>query len=101
MHINRDVYVPMQGPSELGIRGTVAAWNRSEDIHDIDVPTLVIGATHDTMDPTHLEWISKEVQSGRYLHCPDGSHLPMYDDQQVYFDGLLRFLRDVKGGVFP
>jgi len=100
MHTNKDVYVPMQGPSELGIRGRIAAWSRSEDIHDIAVPTLVIGAAHDTMDPAHLEWMAQEVQNGRYLHCPDGSHLPMYDDQQVYFEGLLRFLRDVDEGVF-
>jgi len=53
------------------------------------------------MDPKHLEWMSQEVKNGRYLLCPDGSHLPMYDDQQVYFDGLLRFLQDVNEGAFP
>ena len=31
-------------------------------------------------------------QVGRYLHCPDGSHLAMYDDQQRYFTGLVEFL---------
>ena len=101
MHTNKDVYVSMQGPSELGIRRRVAGWRRSEDLHDIAVPTLDIGATYYTMDREHLEWMSQEVQIGRYLHCPDGSHLPMYDDQQVYFDGFLRFLRDVSEGAFP
>ncbi|MDP9184386.1 MAG: proline iminopeptidase-family hydrolase, partial [Actinomycetota bacterium] len=47
-HINPAIYVPMQGPSELGLSGTLEDWDRSGDLKDIDVPTLVIGATHDT-----------------------------------------------------
>jgi DNA-binding transcriptional LysR family regulator len=26
------------------------------------------------------------------VYCPNGSHMAMWDDQQVYFDGLLKFL---------
>jgi proline iminopeptidase len=40
------------------------------------------------------------VQRGRYLYCPDGSHMAMYDDQERYMDGLVRFLRDVDAGRF-
>ncbi len=29
---------------------------------------------------------------GTYLHCPNGSHLAMYDDQATYMAGLIRFL---------
>lgn len=29
---------------------------------------------------------------GRYLYCPEGSHLAMYDDQRTYFSGLVDFL---------
>jgi proline iminopeptidase len=31
-----------------------------------------------------------------YLHCPNGSHLAMYDDQATYFQGLIAFIRDVE-----
>ena len=40
------------------------------------------------------------VKRGRYLNCPNGSHLALYDDQKTYFDGLIRFIRDVDGGKF-
>jgi len=99
-HINPDIYVPMQGPSELGASGKLANWDRTADLQQIEVPTLVIGARHDTMDPAHMEWMATAVQKGRYLHCPDGSHLAPYDDQQVYFDGLIRFVQDVEAGRF-
>ena len=99
-HFNPNVYVLMQGPSELGASGRLAEWDRTADLGAITVPTLVVGATHDTMDPAHMEWMAGEVANGRYLHCPDGSHMAHIDDQEVYFAGLLRFLRDVDVGTF-
>jgi len=91
-HLNQVVYTTMQGPSELGASGKLADWDRTADLHRIGVPTLVIGATHDTMDPEHMRWIAQTVQRGTYLHCPDGSHCAMYDDQQTYMEGLIAFL---------
>ncbi|HEY1821272.1 MAG TPA: proline iminopeptidase-family hydrolase [Trebonia sp.] len=96
-HINPAIYVSMQGPSELGIaRGAkLAHWDRSAQLSSIEVPSLVIGARYDTMDPAHMEMMAGRLPRGQYLYCPNGSHLAMYDDQQTYFDGLIRFLRDL------
>ncbi len=66
----------------------------------ISVPTLVIGAEYDTMDPKHMEWMAGQFPKGRYLYCPNGSHLALYDDQKVYTDGLIKFIKDVDGGRF-
>ena len=99
-HLNPKVYVPMQGPSELGASGILADWDRSADLPRVAVPTLTIGAAHDTMDPAHMEWMAGQMPRGRYLHCPNGSHMSMYDDQQAYFAGLVAFLRDVDTGRF-
>jgi len=97
-HVNPKIYVPMQGPSELGASGKLVNWDRTADLKHITVPTLVIGAQYDTMDPKHMEWMSKQLPKGRYLFCPDGSHLAEYDDQQTYFRGLIAFLLDVDAG---
>jgi proline iminopeptidase len=91
-HINPAIYVPMQGPSELGLSGSLENWDRSADLPEITVPTLVIGATHDTMDPAHLQWMAGQLPKGQYLHCPDGSHLAQFDDPSHYFPGLISFL---------
>jgi proline iminopeptidase len=56
------------------------------------VPTLVIGARYDSMDPGHMEMMARRLPNGRYLYCPNGSHLAMYDDQETYFGGLIDFL---------
>jgi proline iminopeptidase len=99
-HLNQSVYIPMQGPSELGASGKLVEWDRTRDLQNLAVPTLVIGARHDTMDPAHMEWMSREVKSGRYLFCPDGSHLSIYDDQKTYAEGIISFLSDVDAGRF-
>lgn len=94
-HTNYKLYRIMQGPSEFGVSGKLANWDRSKDLKNIEVPTLVIGAKYDTMDPKYMEWMSKQLPKGEFLFCPNGSHSCLYDDQQVYFDGLIKFIKSV------
>jgi proline iminopeptidase len=100
-HINPAIYVSMQGPSELGISADakLASWDRSADLGSIEVPALVIGARYDTMDPAHMEMMAGRLPGGRYLYCPNGSHLSMYDDQETYFAGLIDFLNGLPHAV--
>jgi proline iminopeptidase len=96
-NLNPKVYIPMQGPSELGASGKLAEWNRLADLGQITVPTLTIGARHDTMDPAHMQRVARLVRNGRNLTLPDGSHMAMFDDQERYFAGLIDFLKHVDG----
>jgi proline iminopeptidase len=98
-HINPAIYVSMQGPSELGISPTakLAHWDRTSELASIEVPALVIGAQYDTMDPAYMAMMAGRLPAGEYLHCPAGSHLAMYDDQQTYFSGLISFLHGLAG----
>ena len=98
-HLNQHVYTLMQGPSELGASGRLVDWNRSADLHRINVPTLVIGARYDTMDPHWMEAMAHRLPRGQYLYLPQGSHMAMYDDQEAYFAGLIRFLHGVERGT--
>ena len=101
-HYNPNVYVYMQGYSEFGITGdaTLKNWDVKSQLSSITVPTLVIGSQYDSMDPKHMEWMSNEVQNGRFLLCPNGSHLSQYDDQKIFFNGLIKFIKDVDTKMF-
>ncbi|MEN2416408.1 proline iminopeptidase-family hydrolase [Flavobacterium mesophilum] len=94
-HINNEIYTIMQGPSEFGISGRLAKWDVKNRLHEIEIPTLMIGAKYDTMDPKAMEEQSKLVKNGHYLYCPNGSHLAMWDDQQVYMNGVIDFIHNV------
>jgi proline iminopeptidase len=90
---NEHIYTLMQGPSELGASGRLANWDRFGALKTITVPTLVIGARYDTMDPAYMEKMAKQLPHGQYAFMPNGSHLAMYDDQQNYFKALVGFLQ--------
>lgn len=96
-HANGSIYVQMQGPSEFGISGLLAKWDIKNRLKEIYVPTLMIGAKYDTMDPKAMEEQSKLVQNGSYLYCPNGSHLAMWDDQKIYMNGVISFIKKVNG----
>ena len=92
---NRSIYVPMQGPSELGASGTLVNWDRTESLKDIDVPALVIGGTlrhHGSRVPGDM---AGRFPNGRFLLCHNAGHMAMYDDQATYFRGLIDFIVDV------
>jgi proline iminopeptidase len=97
---NQSLYVTMQGPSEFGISGKLANWDRTKDLPKLTIPVLSIGGKYDTMDPAHMAWIATQVKQGASLICPQGSHMAMYDDQQTYMTGFVKFLKTVDDGSF-
>ena len=99
-HVNGEIYTLMQGPSEFGISGRLAKWDIKNRLHEITIPTLMIGAKYDTMDPKAMEEQSKLVKNGHYLYCPNGSHLAMWDDQKVFMNGVIKFVNDVNTNKF-
>lgn len=99
-HLSMGIYVAMQGPSEFKTGGRLINWERSNELTKITVPTLTIGGEFDTMDPKYMDWMSKQVQQGNYIYCPNGSHCDMWDDQAHYFPGLITFLHAVDDGSF-
>lgn len=93
--LNQSLYVTMQGPSEFGVSGKLEKWDVTNLLKSLTIPTLVIGAKNDTMDPQHMKWIASEVQNGNFLYCSSGSHMCMLDDQEIYMKGLINFLKKV------
>ena len=92
---NFTIYNHMQGRSEFLVTGNLKDWDIWGRLHEIRVKTLMIGARYDEMDPEDMKKMSTLVPMGTYAYCPNGSHLCMWDDQAVYFQHLLRFLRTV------
>lgn len=99
-HTNQTVYEYMQGPSEFVPGGILKGWSVWDKLKNLTIPTLTVGAKYDTMNPEEMEEMSKLVQNGRYLYCPNGSHLAQWDDQEVFMEGVISFINDVSQGKF-
>ena len=100
-HLNPNIYVFMQGHSEFGMTGDASLknWDVSKRLKEIKVPTLMLGAKYDTMDPKYMEWMATQVQKGKSI-TTNGSHCSQFDDPQTYFTGLIKFIKDVDSGEF-
>jgi len=72
-HLNPKVYIPMQGPSELGASGKLVHWDRFADLHRIRVPTLTIGG-RSRYDGSEVHGgDGPRIASGSLPDCPDGA----------------------------
>jgi len=93
-HLAAPVLMTILGPNPFEVLGTLKHWNRFNDLKKITVPTLVIGATYDSMDPALLRSMANELPNGSYAHCPNGSHFSMWDDTANYFNAIKGFLKE-------
>jgi proline iminopeptidase len=96
--LNYKLYDLMQGPSEFRVGGRLIDWDITDRLGEITVPTLMVGAEHDTMDPDKMTQQANLVANGRSLHCYNGSHLCMWDDQEAFMGGVASFIEDVEAG---
>jgi len=91
--LNAHIYNLMQGPNEFLINGSFKSWDRWADLPRIKVPTLVMGARYDEMDPDQIRREGKLIPGAKTWISGKGSHLCMYDDQDAYFAALVPFLK--------
>jgi len=99
-NLNHQIYNYMQGPNEFLVTGTFKDWDRWSDLQKIHVPTLVIGARYDEMNPRDLRRMGKLIPYSRVKICKNGSHMAMYDDQESYINALIKFIKDVEKNRF-
>jgi proline iminopeptidase len=95
-HYNKKVCDEIFGANEFVVTGNCKHWNRWDDLAKIDLPTLVIGARYDTINPKDIEKMAMLILDAKVKICDNGSHLSMYDDQDEYFKALHAFIDSVE-----
>ena len=98
--VNSIIYIQMQGVDEFHVTGNFKDWDMWDRLPNIKVPTLVLGAMYDEMNPEDMKREGRLIPNSRTYLCPNGSHLAMYDDQQNYFKSLIGFLKEVEDNKF-
>ncbi len=99
-NVNQHVYEYIQGPSEFVPGGILKGWSVWERLGEIKVPTLMVGAEYDSMNPDEMKEMATLVQRGRSLHCAKCSHLAMWDEQEFFMEGVIDFIKDVHNDEF-
>ena len=92
---NLKIYNEMQGKSEFQVTGNFKDWERWDRLHEIKVKALTIGARYDEMDPEDMKRMATLMPNATSAICPNGSHMALWDDQAIYFQHLLAYLKTV------
>lgn len=100
-HFNKQVCDVIFGPNDFVVTGNCKHWDRWDDLVKITVPTLVMGARYDTVNPKDIERMGALIPHAQVKICENGSHCCMYDDQEAYFTALHTFFRTFQQTPFP
>ncbi|PWG00048.1 proline-specific peptidase family protein [Levilactobacillus bambusae] len=95
-----DVYNVFQGDNEFVVTGKLKEWDIRDQIHNIQVPTLVTFGEHETMPLDTAKRMAETIPHARLATTPEGGHHHMIDNAPVYYDHLATFIRDVENGDF-
>ena len=96
--INMDVYSTMWGPNEFCCVGTLKGWDRLPDMHRITVPCLVLTGAHDELTPNCAMAMQRELPNACTRIFKNSSHMPFWEEPQVYFPALIEFLNQHRSG---
>jgi proline-specific peptidase len=89
-------YQYMQGPNEFVVTGTLLGWDRSADLGNIDVPTLITTGRYDEMGDS--AWTLHEGIPGSRLEVfEDSSHTPHIEQAEAYARVVREFLASAEG----
>ncbi len=94
---NMGPYMEMQGPNEFLYIGNLKDWSRLADLARIEVPTLITLGHYDEQTPACAMRMKHELRDATLHVFPSSSHLPFYEDPQLYYPVLKAFLARHRG----
>ena len=85
-------YGTMQGPNEFLYIGNLKDWNRIPDMHQLQMPTLIVTGTHDEIGPACALKMDNVLPNSEVVIFPNSSHVPFYEEPDDSFKALKGFL---------
>ncbi len=93
------VYFYMNGPSEFHVVGPIKDWDRSDRLHEIHVPTLIISGRYDESTPAINEVLQRGILGSEWVVLENSSHLSHVEEPELYMQTVNAFLARVEAGA--
>lgn len=88
------VYNTMWGPNEFTLTGNLVSWNRSDRLHEIDLPTLIVCGRYDEVTPDCSETMYAGIRNSQLEIFENSSHLCHMEEPDKFFPRFVQFLKD-------
>ena len=90
------VYKLMWGPNEFLPVGTIRYWDVTNQLHHINVPTLITCGRYDEVTPKNGEVLKQGIKDSKFVIFEKSSHSARIEEPEKYFDVYGGFLESVR-----
>jgi L-proline amide hydrolase len=96
MESDPTVYGTMNGPTEFTVVGTIAGFDITDRLGEIEVPVLLICGEHDEVRPSVVASMHKRLRDSEYVVFEDSSHMPHVEEPARFLAVVSAFLERVE-----
>jgi L-proline amide hydrolase len=96
MESDPTVYATMNGPTEFTVVGTIAGFDITDQLGEIDVPVLLICGEHDEVRPEVVAAIHERLRDSEYVVFEGCSHMPHIEEPHRFLEVVSAFLERVE-----
>jgi len=96
MESDPTVYGTMNGPTEFTVVGTIAGFDITDRLAEIDVPVLLISGEHDEVRPEVIASMHERLRDSEWELFEDSSHMPHLEEPERFLAVVSSFLERVE-----
>lgn len=93
---NLNVYGYMWGPSEFTATGTLANYDRTGVLGQINIPTLYVCGEYDEARPATLEYFQSLTPGSKLAVIENAAHVTMHDNPEKNNEVIRNFLNELE-----
>jgi L-proline amide hydrolase len=90
------VYATMNGPTEFTVVGTIAGFDITDRLAEIDVPVLLVSGQHDEVRPDVVASMHERLRDSEWVLFEDSSHMPHLEEPERFLSVVEAFLGRVE-----
>jgi L-proline amide hydrolase len=90
------VYATMNGPTEFTVVGTIASFDITDRLGEIDVPVLLVSGEHDEVRPSVVAAAHERLPDSEWVLFEDSSHMPHLEEPERFLSVVSAFLERVE-----
>jgi L-proline amide hydrolase len=92
MEADPTVYGTMNGPTEFTVVGTIADFDITDRLTEIEVPVLLVSGEHDEVRPNVVASMHDRLRHGEWVLFEDSSHMPHIEEPERFLAVVEEFL---------
>jgi L-proline amide hydrolase len=90
------VYGTMNGPTEFTVVGTIADFDITDRLGEIDVPVLLVSGEHDEVRPEVVAAMHERLRDSEWALFEDSSHMPHVEEAARFLEVVSAFFGRVE-----